>query len=283
MSGQVPILLSRALQEYAICQTDAFSVNFIRCVESPRRSAIHDLRLSIKRLKALALLCKELSVNRRGSGRLSPVLEDLFILMGKYRDTQISSDIFTELAEELQTQFEQYGRSIRHAKEIQFDRVQKRIRQIRPGAPLRRILATVERVTGRFPEEKMLEEMVGGYLGGSWQKITSLSAERHTRTNLHEIRIRLKQFWSLYSVLQDAGFPAFTLPVDMKLLDEFQELIGQWHDMQVFNSRTARFYSKMKTHRKTRMKMYFLLGSIRKKQRRLHRRVLLQIPDLFVT
>lgn len=265
--------LKKALLLYAEKQLSSFNENLLTCRETFSKKNIHNLRLAIKNLKAIVILSKELSINRRGSGQLPRDMVLLFDLLGKYRDLQISAEILEDHSKELKTSFPKYDRLIRRQKKVQYRKISRLVKKFKPGLSLKRILLAFNRGLDHYPEEHLLKEKISSYIIQSWTEIEAMLKQRHNRSNLHSIRIKLKHLYYILIVIKEVEHTNRIIPIQPELLESFQDLLGKWHDMIVFYKRTREYYSKGKSSKKNLIKTYFLMGNIKKRKDRLNRKI----------
>jgi CHAD domain-containing protein len=259
------------LDDYFQRLSREFSASFIACQKSFNRKNIHDLRLALKNLYALFHLINLLNTRRRRKPLFPGPLEKLFDHLGKIRDLQIMEEELRIHEEELNTRFRKQKSKIKQQQSQRTEKILPLLMNLKFGIEINRIHAYLNEVCSLYRDEKHLLATFRSHLLKSWKKIQIQLKHKHTQKNLHMIRIQIKHLGYMASVFRQEEQLISGLPFRFEALDEFQELLGLWHDQVVFYNRIK---DEMTANQgKRRMKLYFLLGTIRKKRGKMSRRV----------
>lgn len=263
--------VNHLLHDYYYSQCLKFSASFLACQNSFNRKNIHDLRLALKNLHSFFLLLNLLNIQRKRKPLFPEQLEKLFDNLGKIRDLQIMDQELSTHEKALNTFFDKLKSKIKRRQSERTRDIMPLLKNLKFGIELNRIKAYLREVVSLYEDEKSLFETIRSHLLKTWKQIRIQLKHKHTRKNLHLIRIRIKHLGYMTLVVKKEEPLIRELPFRIEMLDEFQELLGSWHDQVVFYNKIL---DEMKDEQnKHRMKIYFLLGSIRKKRGRMSRKV----------
>jgi len=265
------LTFKQLLDAYFLSRSREFSASFIACQKSFNRKNIHALRLALKNLYALFHLINLLNTQRRRKPLFPEPLEKLFDNLGKIRDLQLMEEELRMNEKVLNTRFRKQKSKIKQQQSERTENILPLLMNLKFGIEINRIQAYLSEVFCLYKDEEHLPATFHSHLLKSWKQILVQLKHKHTQKNLHMIRIQIKHLGYMASVVRQEKQLISDLPFSFEALDEFQELLGLWHDQVVF-------YNKIKDEMtgnqgKRRMKLYFLLGTIRKKRGRMSRRV----------
>ena len=268
---QTELTVKQLLIEYFRNQSREFSSSFIACQRSINRGNIHALRLSLKNLHALFLLLNILNTRRRRKPSFPTQLDKLFEQLGKIRDLQIMEKELQYHEIVLNTRFRKLKTKLKKQQSERTENIRPVLKNLKFGIEINKIADWLQEVVSLYEDDEHLVINIRTHLLKSWKQILVQLKHKHTQKNLHLIRIHIKHLGSMTSVIKQEQRLIFDLPFRLNTLDEFQELLGSWHDQAVF-------YNKIKgdmarNPARKQMKLYFLLGSIKKKRGRMSRRV----------
>lgn len=265
------ITLKQLLADYFQGRSHEFSASFIACQKSFNRRNIHDLRLALKNLQSLFLLLNLLNTQRKRKPLFPGSLEKLFDNLGKIRNLQIMDEELRMHEKVLNTRFRKQKSKIKKQIYKRTGNIMPLLLNLKFGIEISRIRAYLDEMVSLYRDEEHLMGTIRAHMLRSWKQIRVQLKHKHTQKNLHMIRIQIKHLGYMTSVLRQEKPLISDLPFRFETLDEFQELLGLWHDQAVFYNKIS---DELKGHQgKHLMKLYFLLGSIRKKRGRMSRRV----------
>lgn len=261
----------KCLTDYFQNQSGEFSESFIACRESISADTIHDLRLSLKNLHALFILLSTLDTRRKRKPKFPVPLGRLFSNLGKIRDLQIIEQELKLQEKVLDTRLKKLKSRMKKAGSARTRNMKPMLKNLQFRAEISRINQYLDEIIAHYKDDEALYKNIKSNLQGSWKKILIQLRHRHTQKNLHLVRIQIKRLGYMASVVREDENLISGMPFRLEMLDEFQQLLGNWHDQVVVYNRISKEMQKKRT--KKQMKLFFLLGSIKKKRGRMSRRV----------
>lgn len=208
-----------------------FADNLLLIRKRPSKKAVHDIRVSVKKLKSHLQLTETLSENP------TPVFETIrqfFKITGKYRDTEMSLALLNKTGKEENIKLPSF---IRHLKSILA--ITKAPVIENAALPHEKELETVTRQMDEMLEgvtdeqlTKIIEEQGAVIL----REVKALMDE--FTKNAHEIRIKLKR---LFYWLSHCPVNAFFDKRQMKKFEQALNALGRWHDYIILHSKLRYF------------------------------------------
>lgn len=216
------------LQKYFLTQLEIFNENFIVSLKGFDVTAIHKMRLSIKRIRVLFQFIEFLTPENFKAKEQLKKIKKLFKLAGKIRDVQIQLQLFELYKKELNINFKDYYNFLKD-KELKaitdfnenlgyFDENQKIIDQEKINKTL---------------DQALFKDFQSGSLKFLNKKITiinHLKSDLSNNKNIHRIRTILKQIYYLLEILENNISEKLFLNVSKERLKEIENIIGKWHD-----------------------------------------------------
>ncbi len=205
-------------------QTNEIEKNFFRALVLHEEQPIHDLRVAVKRLRALFKFLKEQQILRPEAARFLIQLEKIYIALGHLRDIQIrmgllklfdldGHEFFIKYERDLDRHFSRYQKklSVVH-KSFSFASFMK-FKRHKPFYPVRGI---------SLDEEQIIAERIS--------KIRRHLRHKNAEGHLHPIRKRLKE---IYYCMEMSGMEKAeiqSVELNLKKIRRLEDTIGQWHD-----------------------------------------------------
>lgn len=178
----------------------------------------HALRVDIKRIKALLSLISAHCEDFRRKKQYKP-FRILFRQAGIVRELQLQETILKKYGPEpeLTTYFNQLDVELHHEQQLFFNlNSQQLLKSLKAKA--RKIYASLGEIKGGF---------VKRYLQEKREDIRSLmTSEILAEHDVHLLRKKIKELYYLQMIFQPENN-------HLDITDDFQELLGQWHDCQV--------------------------------------------------
>lgn len=223
--------LQDSMISYYKSQIRIIKNNYGLAVKQSAPDGFHDMRVSIKRIRALFKLAESINTNFN-AGKRSLVFRRLFKSAGKVRDIQVQQDLVKSFEKRLSKEFSSYDKYLRQ-REI---RALKAFWRFSDGfnistidnnkRELSKTLKEVPDVDAEFRAKRRLDVLKFNLL--SYFNNPALSEEL-----LHEIRIILKEArYTLGIFLGNKADSNNSRELDEKLRAAHQSL-GKWHDDDV--------------------------------------------------
>lgn len=231
-------MIARLLQFFEK-QTSAFEENFAKICESFDFDAIHDMRVAVKRLRALMMLAEQLQPGLK-SNEAEGELRELFRISGKMRDAQVQQQLLSTYAKNLDINFPEFAVYLGNFEKKSIKKFNHYIR----GNTSKFF---TEKITGILPviisnsEDHKIKSSMELLIRQLLVKAGKLKAEQQHDEHLHEIRRKLKQCNYLLSVFEKGDLSFDKMHKIVKELERANDLLGEWHDHVVARAMIFRF------------------------------------------
>jgi CHAD domain-containing protein len=234
------------LNEYYLYQHSAIEHYLELCLANAETELVHQLRLSIKKLRAFNVLAgqlcgknidKQIHVNTR--------VKELFKIAGQLRDTQVQMQLLANYEDKTGKSYPELSdwllnREIKYI--ISFSRSPERVVSKAKAYSLQ---DKITKMISSASDETILEN-AGVALKKLFETSQKLSAGRINDTNLHHIRIGNKQIKYILNIMNRC-YPDFTFElISVDSLREIEAAAGQWHDNLVRVETLNAFMKKKK-------------------------------------
>lgn len=209
-------------------QIEAFRENFEKVREGFGFDAVHDMRVAIKRLRAVIILCEKLYpelsiVHAEGE------LRKLFRLSGKMRDAQVQQALVREYEVRLEAGFGEFTDYLQ-------DYERKSIKKFSNYCIHHTANDFIQSISAILPniilnvDEKHLKSAFYALLRELLTTVESLKTDQQQDEHLHEIRRKLKQCNYLLTIFDAEDDDLLQLTKLLKKLEKANDLLGKWHD-----------------------------------------------------
>ncbi|MHC1776594.1 MAG: CHAD domain-containing protein [Lentimicrobium sp.] len=250
--------MQERLLDYFVKHCGSFIRNFNQVSADFDADAIHDMRVAIKRIRAVFLLMERLYPGEFNPTEEEGRLRDLFRLSGRMRDAQVQQQILAGNALNLVSTFGEYQAYLLKAENKAIKKFRKFISEFNAEKELNqkqekagKLISTADAVQIRIQIIQFVDEL--------FQKARLLRSDNELDENLHEIRRKLKQCHYLLSVFSEDDPDLPKLNTTLKRLDKVNELLGDWHDQLIAMEMLDRFLEKFREKEETGMNRYILL------------------------
>lgn len=213
---------------YFQSQQTQFRLNFEPAFVLLNEDAIHDMRVSIKRLRLLYRFLDFFADKQFCAKRKANMLIDVFKLSGSLRDTQIGLTVVEKFQDYLQTDYHIVKENLQQEKKIlstYFKKNQGQFEQIE----INRLFFLSETNLKIIVDFPALQQTFDIYKEISLQKLAVLLML--PQVNFHTVRKKVKSLTYLTEIeqIQQTG-PSQNL----LLLKLMGKLLGEWHDLKIF-------------------------------------------------
>lgn len=216
------------------------------CLIHPEIELVHELRLSIKKLRAFHKLTGHLWLNDTdGHLRISKRVRKLYIVAGQLRDTQVQIHMLAQFEEQTGITYPDFSKWLLRREKKQISRFSKKPQKVVPQAIAQDTHQKIDSLLALADDQTILSgaEKV---LSGFWLQIRELSANNMNNLDLHHTRTITKQMKYIHNIMAHS-YPDFKFgEVSIELLREIEIAAGHWHDNLVRVEFIGRFLHKMK-------------------------------------
>ena len=213
--------------------------NLLLCADPKDVEAVHNLRLSIKRLRVLARLADELSEGTFDAMGSMKKINKLFKRAGRLRDAQVLGALSIEFPEKPLPALADFTTRLQDREKIRRNKFDLLLHSFPGkslddfGLKLSTLLADVSEKKALMGGHKLLTTFIGEisdlYHGGTDEK------------RLHEIRTRLKDINYLNNIFDEHLHIEEQIHISVERLKEIGELAGSWHDCLNFVNKLKKF------------------------------------------
>lgn len=220
----------KSIHEYYMQQHRNIEYYLEQCAEKAEAELVHELRLSIKKLRAFhklaGPLCPEdtddlIHVKRR--------VRKLFRIAGQLRDTQVQLHLLGTYEQQTGEQYPEFGRWL-------LKREQKRMAKFgfspQPVLPHTKAHLTHQQLGEILASasEETIKDVSTGVLTDLISRARNLASGHLSDRNLHRVRTLTKQVRYILSIMH-RSFPEYTFDqVQVESLREIEAVAGYWHD-----------------------------------------------------
>ncbi len=236
-------MMKSQIREYYLIHKNIFDENFRLVVELFDKEAIHKMRTTTKRLRALFLLISYLTEHKFKPKKQLKKIRNLFKLAGWIRELQIEQEIvrnYQTLLKESYPEYLEYLRT-REFREIsrflkQLPMISKRDRVLRDD----KILGAIEAIPG-----SQITQNCRQFINEKVSEIISTLSKPASNHRIHYIRTLLKQLYYISDIESLRPCVTEITGMDVERIREIEQYLGSWHDL-VNSSRYLENFFKVK-------------------------------------
>lgn len=217
------------IKAYFIEHKSVFDEKFKIVLASFDEDAIHKMRTSTKRLRALFQLLQFISSNKFKSKKQLKKIRTLFKHAGKIREIQIEKLVSSTFADKLDIDIPEYQEYLMQCQHREISRFLKSIPKFSERSDIIKdayVIETINNCTG-----KNLNDNVKKFLLWKKEQLSSLNARPVSNERIHKSRTILKQLYYLYDILSQITEEPEILNMTNERMREIEQKIGNWHDL----------------------------------------------------
>jgi CHAD domain-containing protein len=202
-------------------------------VEEPEPEMVHQLRVCIKRLRAVLHFTGEVTGNEEISAKKQgKSLRKLFKVAGSLRDIQVQLKQIQEYESSFNFNFHLY---LSYLKKLEKQSVKNFNTFIEEAKPIHKLSSRRELIEKSIavlsPEEIRLR--AEALIADRCSNLRHMLGTRPDDKKLHEMRTIIKQMRYIMSVMRKSSPEYSEAKVSLANLSELEELLGKWHDVVV--------------------------------------------------
>jgi len=199
--------------------------NLVKCEDPEDIEAIHDMRLSIKRMRVVAKLADQVSKNKFNSKESLAELNKFFKKSGRLRDIQVTKSLLVDLNDNaLGPIIEQFNKREKKQR-TKFDKTLSSFRV----EVLDEIELKLSTLLDGISEKRSFQ--AGHALFLVYQdEIQQIFHKNDREKRMHDIRTKLKDINYLNNIFEDKIPIQDYLNISVERLKELGEMAGSWHD-----------------------------------------------------
>ena len=234
------------LYEYYLHQQRSI-VNYLElCLLHPEAELVHELRLSIKKLRAFHKLAEGLLLDQSDEHiHLKHRVRKLFKAAGQLRDTQVQILMLSRFGEQTDIQYPEFDTWLKTREMKQIQRFTKNPKQVVPQAEAQSNHQKIGKLLSLAEDEAILKS-ASEVLSDVYSTMRNLLAGHMSERNLHRIRIIAKQMRYIINIMFQI-YPDFKFTyISVDSLREIEVAAGKWHDNLVRVELLEKFLKKKK-------------------------------------
>ncbi len=248
------------ITHYFAEQRKELEKHFPKARDEHDEDAIHDMRVAIKRLRALFLLLEYLSEHSFSSRKNYKFFKKMFKPSGKIRDIQLQKKIIKEAGQKIGISFDEYLDHLttkQEQSEENFINEMYNLELEKIGKIEKRVNKTVKKLSGMNIKKKAFT-----YLENKFGYIVFLSKKPADNEKWHEIRTHVKQALYITELMITFFEPDEKLKGLKKQLKNFGTTLGDWHDYDVAHENLKAYIHNNNIPYEQRLRYRLLLNQI---------------------
>jgi len=224
------------LSRYFYAQQVAFEKNYPLIGDRSELEAIHDIRVSIKKLRSLFKLIGFITPERFNIGKSYKPFRRIFKKLGFTRDIQVQREILNFYEDQLDVLFGDYSLYLRDLEEEQRDKIEHWIKNYR-FPDWKKFYILIWDIVG-MEGQSLIIKKANDYIDNKLNEIKDLLPAEDNKT-LHLIRRLLKEIRYVIDCIVNLSTEDNEYSVLHKNIKLIEDDLGNWHDRVV----AARFIS----------------------------------------
>jgi CHAD domain-containing protein len=251
-----------SLSEYFLHQHRNLENYLLQCKAHAEPEVVHQLRLSIKKLRAFNKLATQLGLQQPEEyKKVAQELKKLFSLAGQIRDVQVQIQLLAEYEEHTNTAYPEFGKwllSIEKKRIAHLNSLSSNFFPLPDGKSSRQEnaeeIGTESNETFLFLAEGVLNEL--------FTKAQKLATGYIIDADMHRIRRVTKQLRYILNVVH-YSFPDYAYKrITIADIREIESVVGSWHDKLIRRELLESFLKKFHKPDKTSQTRYQKLADI---------------------
>lgn len=225
--------MAAILQEYYKIHKQLFEENFQIVLEIFDLDAIHKMRTSTKRLRALFILIEYLNNGKFKAKKQLKNIRTLFKFAGRIRELQIEYLLVQSFEAEFNKDYFEYLNYLK----IRERRESAKFLTNIPSHPRETVFLDDQALTRVFEKLKNvnIKKRAKTFIKSRTKQIKKNSQAPPSNERIHQNRTMLKQIYYLYDILTELTGEEEILGMNKERMREIEKYYGDWHDL--LNSR----------------------------------------------
>lgn len=235
------------IHEYYLHQHRNIEKYLELCLIHPEAELVHELRLSIKKLRAFHKLAERLFLNDPDEHiHIKNRVRKLYKAAGQLRDIQVQIHLLSSFEEQTGILYPEFSEWLFRREKKQISRFSKKPHQVVPESIAQSTHRKIGHLLALTNEETILS-IADKVLMDLWLKARELTTGTINNQSLHRIRTLTKRMKYILNIIHHSC-PEFVFnDISVEVLREIEAAAGQWHDNLVRIELMGKFMEKMKT------------------------------------
>jgi CHAD domain-containing protein len=222
-----------------------FEKEFLRAINTDDEEAIHDLRVSIKKMRALFLFLKESGfANIKSDYPYLRNLKQIFKKAGRLREIHIHKNLYHEYSQRLGKDFPQLQKYL----DEQEEESRQAYHDFMPGIEFRKFYDQANQLQKDLKRisQKKLNDKLFDFIRSRVDECHGFMFEPHYEQHLHQIRKYLKHIRFIIGQKIGDVHKIFDNEVSFDDTKKVEDILGEWHDRDEFRRMLEAFRDNIK-------------------------------------
>ena len=212
---------------------EKFEKEFLRAINTEDEEAIHDLRVSIKKIRALFLFLKEAGIaDIKSDYPYLRNLKEIFKKAGRLREIHIHKNLYEAYRERAGQDFPELEEHLRAMEEES----RKAYHEYMPGIQFRkfyRAANSLQKEIQGIPPKKLNKKLYA-FIRVRVEECHQYMFEEHYERHLHQIRKYLKHIRFIIGQQIGDVHKVFEDELSFDDTKKVEDILGEWHDRDEF-------------------------------------------------
>lgn len=240
-----------SIHEYYLRQNRNIEHYLELCLILPEAELVHELRLSIKKLRAFHKLAEQLFPEDQDEPiYIRHQVRKLYKVAGQLRDTQVQINLLKTFEEQIGLEYPEFGKWLLRREKKRILQFGRKPKQLVPHSTTQRTHAIIGKLLAQATDETILI-VAGKALAGLYIKAQKLSSLSMNDQSLHLIRTLTKQMKYILNIMNHSYSDFIFSEISVAALHEIEVAAGLWHDNLVRIELLGKFRDKMKAEDET--------------------------------
>ncbi len=217
------------------------------CLDHADSASVHELRLSIKKLRAFNKLAQQLCLHDTDEHiYIKHRVRQLYKLAGQLRDTQVQLRLLAAYEERTDTSYPEYNQWLLRREKKRIKRFGRKPRHVVPHATAHITHQKIGKQLAQASDETIINSAVK-VLDDSFSKARELACGALDERDLHRIRIHTKQARYILNIILHS-YPEFVFgSISVDSMRRIEIATGRWHDTLVKVEMLNKYLARLKT------------------------------------
>ncbi len=235
-----------SIHEYYLHQHRNIAHYLELCLSLPEPELVHELRLSIKKLRAFHKLAEQINPGDQDEQiYIKRRVRKLYKVAGQLRDTQVQIHLLTTFEELTGIEYPEFGTWLLRREKKRISRFGRKPNQLVPHSTTQRTHEKISNLLALATDESIMTA-AGKALAGLYSKAQKLSSVSMNDSNLHSIRTLTKQMKYILNIMNHSYTDFKYSEISVAALHEIEVAAGHWHDNLVRIELLCKFMDKIK-------------------------------------
>ncbi|MDO9256474.1 MAG: CHAD domain-containing protein [Bacteroidales bacterium] len=236
-----------SIHEYYLHQHRNIEHYLELCLSLPEAELVHELRLSIKKLRAFHKLAEQINSGDQDEPiYIKHRVRKLYKVAGQLRDTQVQIHLLTGFEEQTGIEYPEFGKWLLMREKKRISRFGRKPQQLVPHSTTPGTHEKIGNLLAQATDVTILTG-AGKALAGLYSKAQELSFASMNDQNLHLIRTLTKQMKYISNIMNHSYIDFIFREISVAALHEIEVAAGHWHDNLVRIKLLGKFMEKLKS------------------------------------